>query len=163
MNHFIYPESVFRRRANAAAFIKGSEKYPDIRGRVLFYQTRYGVIVCAEIMNLPGYTGACDSPIFAFHIHSGNLCKGNEKDSFAEAGMHYNPKECPHPYHAGDLPPLFGTDGRAFSVFLTGRFTIREIIGKTVIIHSSPDDFKAQPSGNSGEKIACGIITATAR
>ena len=41
---------------------------------------------------------------------------------------------------------------------LTDKFKIEDIIGKTVIIHDMPDDFKTQPSGNSGKKIACGII-----
>ena len=41
---------------------------------------------------------------------------------------------------------------------LTDRFTVREIIGKVVIIHSQADDFKTQPSGNAGSKIACGKI-----
>ena len=63
-----------------------------------------------------------------------------------------------HPYHAGDMPPLFGEKGEAFSVFMTKRFRVDDIIGKTVIIHSMPDDFTTQPAGNSGEKIACGII-----
>jgi len=71
---------------------------------------------------------------------------------------HYNPDNLPHPYHSGDMPPLFGNDGTAFSVFLTNRFKIDEIIGRTVVIHAQPDDFTSQPSGNSGEKIACGII-----
>ena len=71
---------------------------------------------------------------------------------------HYNPKDCPHPYHAGDMPPLFGNNGEAFMAFMTDRFTVEEIIGKTVIIHSNPDDFTTQPGGNSGEKIACGKI-----
>ncbi len=39
------------------------------------------------------------------------------------------------------------------------KFTIDEIIGKTVIIHAKPDDFITQPSGNAGEKIACGVIS----
>lgn len=163
MNHFQDIYSAFRRQANAAAIINGSEKYPKIYGRVLFYQLRYGVIVRAEIINLPKGTGVCDGRIFAFHIHSGNRCEGNMEDFFADAGMHYNPNDCLHPYHAGDLPPLFGADGMALSVCLTDRFTVREIIGKTVIIHSSPDDFTTQPSGNAGEKIACGVITAIAR
>ena len=71
---------------------------------------------------------------------------------------HYNPNQCAHPYHAGDLPPLFGSNGYAFEAFLTDRFTVSEVIGRTVIIHSKPDDFSTQPSGNSGEKIACGEI-----
>lgn len=163
MNHFRDLYSVFRRRADAVAFVNGSEKYPDIHGRVFFYQLRRGVIVRAEIIGLPKASGACDSPIFAFHIHSGESCTGNAGDAFADTGMHYNPADCMHPYHAGDLPPLFGADGRALSVCLTDRFTVPEIIGRTVIIHLHPDDFTTQPSGNAGSKIACGVITPTAR
>lgn len=163
MNYFRNIFSVMKRRPDAAAFIGGSEKYPDIHGRVLFYQLRYGVIIRTEVINLPTGTGACDSPIFAFHIHSGDSCTGNDKDMFADAGTHYNPNNCPHPYHAGDLPPLFGADGKAFSVCLSDRFTVREVIGKAVIVHASPDDFTTQPAGNAGEKIACGIISPTSR
>jgi len=45
-----------------------------------------------------------------------------------------------------------------FSMVLTNRFNLSEIIGKTIIIHSSVDDFTTQPAGNSGTKIACGEI-----
>lgn len=155
--------AVLRRRADAAAILAGSAKYPDIHGMVLFYGLRGGVIVRAEITGLPKGENPCDSPIFAFHIHGGGNCGGNDTDPFADAGTHYNPNDCPHPYHAGDLPPLFGADGNAFSVFLTDRFTLPDILGKTVILHAKPDDFTTQPSGNSGEKIACGVITPTAR
>lgn len=155
--------SVLKNRADAVAFINGSPDYPQIHGRVLFYKIRQGVIVRAEIFGLPKKENVCDSPIFAFHIHAGEECSGNETDPFANAKTHYNPKDCPHPYHAGDLSSLFGADGKAFSVFLTDRISIKEIIGKTVIIHSKPDDFTTQPSGNSGEKIACGIIKPFSR
>lgn len=40
----------------------------------------------------------------------------------------------------------------------TGRFFVEDIIGRTVVIHSGPDDFYTQPSGNPGNKIACGVI-----
>ena len=50
----------------------------------------------------------------------------------------------------------------AFQIFLTDRFTICEIVGRTVIVHSGPDDFTTQPSGNAGSKIACGQIRAVA-
>lgn len=63
-----------------------------------------------------------------------------------------------HPSHAGDLPPLLGNNGYAWSAFLTKRFTIEEILGKSVVIHAMRDDFTSQPSGNSGEKIGCGVI-----
>jgi Cu-Zn family superoxide dismutase len=81
-------------------------------------------------------------------------------DPFPSSGTHYNPNNCPHPYHAGDMPPLFGANGYAFLTFVTSRFTVNEIIGKTIIIHSMPDDFTTNPSGNSGEKIACGVIVS---
>ena len=63
-----------------------------------------------------------------------------------------------HPQHAGDFPPLLGNHGKAYMKVFSDRFSVEEIIGKTVIVHSDPDDFRTQPSGNAGRKIACGII-----
>ena len=79
-------------------------------------------------------------------------------DTFADVGKHYNPQNCPHPAHAGDMPPFFSNNGYAVQMFLTDRFTVEEIIGKTIIVHSGPDDFTSQPAGNAGMKIACGEI-----
>lgn len=143
---------------NAVSCIYGSQDYSDIKGKVLFYQLRSYVIVRAEVNGLPTCDKLCEKPIFAFHIHNGDECTGDSTDNFKNAGTHYNPNECKHPYHAGDLPPLLGTNGKAFSIFMTDRFTVKEVIGKTVIIHLCPDDFSTQPSGNAGEKIACGVI-----
>ena len=151
-------EDIFNRFPQARASINGSILYPDIKGDIWFYNTEYGIFVIADIEGLPNPNGNCKSPIFAMHIHEGGSCSGNNTDPFANAGMHYNPSVCPHPYHAGDLPPLFGVNGNSFLATLTNRFNINEIIGKTIIIHSMPDDFKSQPSGNSGNKIACGEI-----
>ena len=82
---------------------------------------------------------------------------------FPLSGAHYNPGECEHPHHAGDLPPLFGCNGYAMSVFLTDRFLVDDVIGKTLIIHDRPDDFKTQPAGDAGEKMACGVIQSVLR
>ncbi|MBP3342443.1 MAG: superoxide dismutase family protein, partial [Peptococcaceae bacterium] len=60
--------------------------------------------------------------------------------------------------HAGDLIPLLSVGGKAWSSFYTGRFYPEDIIGRTVVIHNMPDDFRSQPAGDSGEKIACGVI-----
>lgn len=149
-----------RASPQAVAIIEGSEKYPDIQGLVRFYQTKQGVLMAAEIDGLPAPEDICKNPVFGFHIHSGNHCEGDAHDPFSEAMSHYNPNDCEHPFHAGDLPPLLGNNGYGFGTFLTNRFCMREIIGKTVIIHGNPDDFTTQPSGNSGEKLACGIIVA---
>lgn len=143
---------------SAVAVINGNEKYPTVKGKVMFYDCSESVIVCAQITGLPKSDRKCSEPIFAFHIHSGTECTGNKADVFANTGGHFNPLDCPHPYHAGDMPPLFSVNGNAFLCFMTDRFKIKEVLGKTVIIHSKHDDFTTQPSGNAGEKIACGII-----
>ena len=140
------------------ADIKGSEKYPDIHGAVWIYPYFQGSLVIAEIAGLPTEKDSCNGRIFGFHIHEGTACTGNAKDPFANAGGHFNPDQCQHPEHAGDLPPLFESQGYAFCMFYTNRFVPEQIEGKTIIIHDMPDDFHSQPSGNSGEKIACGTI-----
>ena len=154
----VHLSSVLCSRAQAAAVIKGDENCPDILGTVLFYQTEDGVIVFAEISGLPDVQRHCYVGIFGFHIHKGTDCGGNMQDHFADAMSHFDLDDCPHPYHSGDLLPLFGNKGLAISAFLTNRFCVNEIIGRTVIIHDQPDDFTTQPSGNSGTKIACGVI-----
>ncbi len=150
--------SFIKMRPNAVALIKGSAQYPRISGEMRFYNTTDGVITAVQITGLPRTVGRCKNSIFALHIHSGESCTGNDEDPFSDALTHYNPHGCPHPYHAGDMPPLFSANGKALLAFLSDRFTINEIIGKAVVVHSSPDDFTTQPSGNSGSKIACGII-----
>ena len=152
-----------QRKPDAAAKILGSENYHCIHGMVKFYQTAKGVLISVEIFGLPSCDDSCKGAVHGFHIHSGECCSGNEQDPFADAKMHYNPCDCEHPYHAGDLPPLFADKGYAFSVVLTDRFTVKDIIGRTVIVHSDADDFTSQPSGNSGEKIACGEIKPLCR
>lgn len=153
--------SLLRGRAQAAASIAGSGSCPDVSGTVRFYQTKEGVIVLAEVSGLPQGSLPCHERVFGFHIHTGSDCGGNMDDPFADAMSHYDPDGCEHPFHAGDLPPLFGNGGIALSLFLTNRFSVDEIIGRTVIIHDHPDDFITQPSGNSGTKIACGVIRRT--
>lgn len=153
-------ENMFKKSTlkNAKAIVKGGKKFPKINGTVSFKQTKEGVIVTAQIYDLPTSKEKCGNRIFAFHIHKGMSCTGNQTDEFANALTHYNPKNCEHPYHAGDLPPLFENNGYAYMQVLTNRSTVEDIIGKVVIIHDKPDDFTTQPSGNSGEKIACGVI-----
>ncbi len=151
-------DALLRTRPHAWTRLRGSSFYPSLFGTVRFYEHPYGTFVFAEVEGLPNPEDGCSSPIFGFHIHEGSSCTGNLQDSFANVRMHYNPRNCLHPYHAGDLPPLLGANGYAFGACLTNRFTVHEIIGRTVILHASPDDFSTQPSGNAGMKIACGEI-----
>ncbi len=145
------------KRCEATAKIYGGRQNPHIYGKVFFRQTPAGVIVTAQIHNLP-VRAPSEFGVCGFHIHEGKSCSGNADDEFASAGSHFNPDYEEHPYHAGDLPPLFSNNGYAYMQVLTDRFSVCDIIGKVVIIHSMPDDFMTQPSGNSGTKIACGKI-----
>ena len=145
---------------SAIAAIKGSREYPDIKGYAYFTETDEGTAVSIAVRGLPGKNLPCGSAIFAVHIHEGSSCSGNQEDPFADTKGHWNPEKCPHPFHAGDIPPLFAAGRKASLSFLTDKFTPKEVVGKTIVIHKSFDDFRTQPSGASGEKIACGEIKA---
>lgn len=157
-NSLRFGQILSRRKPDAAAVVKGSPKYAQVHGTVKFYQLREGVLVAAEVMGLPRQSGPCPGEVFGFHIHEGNACTGDARHPFSATGNHFNPGSCPHPQHAGDLPPLFGNNGYAWAALLTDRFTVDAIAGRTVVIHRRPDDFTTQPAGNSGEKIACGAV-----
>lgn len=143
-------------KEQAVAKLSGSKAYPGIRGTVHFYQTPGGVLVAAKVNGLPYKPGLCQGEFYAFHIHTGNCQSGEE--AFSGALGHYNPNNCPHPQHAGDLPPLLGNKGEAFLAAVSGRFTLPEVLNRAVVIHRLRDDFTTQPGGGAGERIACGLI-----
>lgn len=149
------------RHPDAYAYLKGSPDYPEIQGTVRFYEYLEGALVCAEVAGLPMKQRTeerCSGDFFGFHLHEGGTCSGNEQDPFADAGMHYNPRQCEHPGHAGDFPVLLGNRGYAWMAFYTDRFRPAEILGRTVVIHREADDFRSQPAGAAGTKIACGVV-----
>lgn len=101
-----------------------------------------------------------------FHIHEKGDCSASDASS---AGGHFNPDGKSHgapnslSSHAGDMPNIKAdSNGNAvYSVRLKG-FTINKdangIVGRSVVIHRDADDYKTQPAGNSGARIACGVI-----
>lgn len=146
-------------RPQAWAVLSGAPENPGVSGVLRLYQTPAGVLVWAEVRGLPRSGAPCQERILGFHIHQGTDCGGTADAPFSGAMAHFDTADCPHPYHAGDLPPLFATrDGYALSLCLTDRFTVRQVLGRTVILHGRPDDFTTQPAGNAGERIACGVI-----
>lgn len=138
-------------RPAAFAQLRGGKDAPGLIGIVRFYQLPAGVMVDARVSGLPNN----GSGFHGFHIHEGAACAGEE---FSVTGSHYNPTQQLHPKHAGDLPSLLSYGGRARLSVVTDRFSIPDIIGRTVVVHSHADDFHTQPAGDAGTKIACGVI-----
>lgn len=142
-------------RPKAVAWINGNRNYPQLSGVVKFYTTPYeGILIEAEVFGLPNKQELGSTDFYAMHIHS----EGDCTIPFNRTGEHYSQYPEPHPQHSGDLLPLLGNQGYAWLAFYDKRITIEQIEGRSVIIHSGPDDFTSQPSGNSGDKIGCGVI-----
>jgi Cu-Zn family superoxide dismutase len=139
----------------------------DTAGRMLgmavFTQERSGVRIELNVKGLP--PGA-----HGFHIHETGRC---DIPDFKTAGAHFNPTgkrhglHNPEGPHAGDLPNLnVASDGTASTVWLAKGVTLkqgqpnslRKQGGTAIVIHELPDDGKTDPAGNSGARIACGVI-----
>jgi Cu-Zn family superoxide dismutase len=132
-------------------------------GTAMLTQTDGGVKVSVRVTGLkPGNHG--------IHFHETGAC---QVPDFESAGGHFNPfskhhgLENPQGPHAGDLPNLqVGADGSGTTEFVTKLVTLvkdqpnslLKAGGTALVIHADPDDQKSDPSGNSGSRIACGVI-----
>ena len=134
----------------------------DTRGTVRWVQQGDHVVVTAVVSGLrPGQE-------HGFHVHDKGDCSSGDGMS---TGGHFNPTGTPHgpqhgPHHAGDLPALTAdAQGRAEVTFHLEGVTLRpgptSLIGRGLIVHAGPDDYTTQPTGNSGARIACGVIQAS--
>lgn len=162
-NYYGYRIDTNTQPRRAIANIKGGPLAPDIRGSVIFTWVPAGIQVAVEVEGLPLYQPATNTTPqvgpHGFHIHEKGSCSvGDPSNPFQEAGGHWNPTNQPHGNHAGDFPVLFSNNGYSRMMFFTNRFTIPQIIGKAVIIHEGPDDYKTQPAGGAGRRLACGVI-----
>lgn len=136
---------------------------PQLTGIIYFQDVPGGSWVSAEIYGLPPYQPASNgqNPVgpHGFHVHENGSCEiGDPQNPFQAAGGHWNPHQQPHGNHAGDFPVLFSNNGCARMCFFTNKFEVAQVIGKTVIIHNNPDDYRSQPAGDAGKRLACGII-----
>ena len=105
----------------------------------------------------------------AFHIHSVGRC---EPPSFESAGDHFNPTGAQHGFlnvkgtHAGDLPNVHvpQTGKHAFELFVKGLTlqgadnSVLDADGAALVLHGATDDYKSDPAGNAGDRVACGVI-----
>jgi Cu-Zn family superoxide dismutase len=109
------------------------------------------------------------------HFHAVAKCEGAGATPFSTAGAHYNPigrqhgLQNPAGPHGGDAPNItVGADGRVDAGFTTDRVTLTDgsttlfdADGSSIVIHAAPDDQISQPAGNSGARVACGIVRKT--
>jgi superoxide dismutase, Cu-Zn family len=151
------------KRRRAVARITGGSLAPSIRGTVTFTEVPGGTVISVEVNGLPPYKPANQGKPqvgpHGFHIHeSGNCSLGNQAEPFMTTGGHWNPTNQPHGNHAGDFPVLFSNGGYAKMTFFTNKFNVEQVIGKAIIIHEGPDDYKTQPAGGAGRRLACGVI-----
>jgi superoxide dismutase, Cu-Zn family len=150
--------------AKSAASSKGiSVLHPTagnkVSGTVTFTPVADGVQVHAEITGLtPGNHG--------FHVHEFGDCSASDGSS---AGAHFNPTNQPHAgpdtaaRHQGDMGNVEAdASGNAKLNYVDHQISLsndaKSAIGRSVVVHAKPDDLKTQPSGDSGARIACGVI-----
>jgi Cu-Zn family superoxide dismutase len=131
------------------------------KGRVTFTQQGERVRVTAQL------SGLKPNAEHGFHVHEKGDCSSGDGMS---AGGHFNPASRPHgnyhaggERHAGDLPNVKADgSGNATASFETTGITIgsgaADIVGKGLIVHRDPDDYKSQPAGNAGPRLACAVI-----
>lgn len=131
-------------------------------GRIEFVQQGDRVLVRGTLSGLQPANAE-----HGFHVHEKGDCSSGDGMS---AGGHFNPLGKPHAHgtaerHAGDLPAIRGAaDGTARYLAEVDVITVStgptSVLGKALIVHRDPDDYKTQPTGNSGPRIACGVIHA---
>lgn len=134
-----------------------------VSGRLVLVPMGGGVHVTGEIGGLPA------NGTHGFHIHEKGDCSAADASS---AGGHFNPTASPHgrpgsaPHHAGDGDNLVADrEGVArvnahFAGVVLGGAAANDVIGRALVVHAAADDYRSQPAGNSGARVACGVIRA---
>ncbi len=133
----------------------------SVSGTVSFQAVGQKVRIAASVAGLtPGEHG--------FHIHEAGDCSAADASS---AKGHFNPAAKSHGHHGGterhvgDMPNLVAdSSGKATLSAELDMLSLTEgpagILTRSVVIHADPDDYKSQPAGNSGKRVACGVIRA---
>lgn len=148
--------------ATATATLQGAPG-DGISGTVTFHATDDGVHLVAEVQGVDG------AGKHGFHVHENGQCDHEGEAHFTSAGGHFNPTGAEHacpptePRHAGDLGNIeVGANGSARMEMSTNLLSLsgpNSVVGKAIILHANEDDCKTQPTGNAGDRLACGVVT----
>lgn len=128
-------------------------------GSVALKQGPHGTMLHARLTDLPPGT-------HAIHVHAVGAC---EPPDFQSAGGHHNPEETQHGffnengYHAGDLPNIHVPESGTLEVeIFSERLKLNDDVfggdGAALVIHSEADDYRTDPAGHAGSRVACGVI-----
>ena len=145
-----------------AAPATASAKLVDSKGKHVgtarLTQTQHGVLIAVDLHGLK-------AGVHAIHLHETGKCEG---PSFKTAGGHFNPAKKEHGFmsaggpHAGDMPNIdVPKDGKLKAELLAGDATIDQLLdadGASIVVHAKADDYKSQPAGDAGDRVACGVI-----
>jgi Cu-Zn family superoxide dismutase len=145
--------------ADTAIAVLKDPKGKDV-GTVTLTAVPTGILLDADFTALP-------PGVHAFHIHDTGKC---EPPDFKSAGGHFNPEEDEHGFenpagpHAGDLPNIHVSEnGKLHIEVLNQRVFLSDGLldddGAAIVIHEGPDDYKTDPAGAAGPRIACGVIS----
>jgi Cu-Zn family superoxide dismutase len=160
----LLPEIPYVNPAPPAALVRLVDAKGQAVGSALLSQERGGVRILLDVTGL----GPGDH---AVHIHEVGRC---DPPAFESAGAHFNPTKAEHGTanprgpHAGDLPDMtVDTEGKGHMEVTAKLFTLDkkapaslfDADGSAIVIHERADDKRTDPSGNSGARIACGVIS----
>ena len=136
----------------------------ELRGTAALAQNAQGTSVTVNVSGLPPGS-------YGIHLHATGKCEG---PGFTTAGGHFNPamkqhgRDNPQGSHAGDLPNVVvGADGKGRIDYeipglrlASGTEPLLDADGAAIVLHAGPDDYRTDPAGNSGARIACGVLAA---
>lgn len=151
--------TVYAAKEKSARAELESPSIKEIKGTLELKETAKGLKLTANV------TGLKPGAVHGFHVHEGSECKGPD---FKSAGGHFNPTKQDHnspaaeQKHAGDMGNLVANkEGMAKTEVMIPKdmkVDLNSYVGKAVILHAKADDLTSQPSGDAGDRIACGII-----